>query len=197
MITRYASALTSGTLMTLALLYLMQALISLQPGVQVEPRNRLFVDWIRLVSYPPVQPIQPDINLRDLTLLNPTPSRVPQLATTESIAVPVAKPLPPSRDTGIQFRMPEDGALVNMFRVQPVYPGRALRLGLEGHVIVQFDVDANGQVANAVVLESSHQVFEKSALQAALAFRYKPRVVDGIALPTRGIQNLFTFNMDE
>lgn len=197
MITRYASALTSGTLMTLALLYVMQALISLQPGVQVDPRDPTFVNWIRLPKETPVRPIEPDLNLRDLTLLNPTPTRTPQSAGTESIAVPAAKPLPPPRDTGIQFGMPEDGALVNMFRVQPVYPGRALRLGLEGHVIVQFDVDANGQVVNAVVLESSHPVFEKSAVQAALAFRYKPRVVDGLALPTRGIQNLFRFNMDE
>ena len=197
MLTRYASAITSGTLMTLALLYVMQALISLQPGVTVEPRDPTFVDWIRLVSDTPVQPNEPDIIVEDLTRIVPTPDRNPQSTDLESISVPGAKPLLPPREPGIQLGMPVDGALVNMFRVQPVYPARALQMGLEGHVIVQLDVDAKGQVANAVVVESSHQIFEKSALRAATAFRYKPRVVDGIALPTRGIQNLFRFNMDE
>jgi len=39
-------------------------------------------------------------------------------------------------------------------------------------------------------------VFENSARRAAARFRFKPRVVDGIALETRGIQNLFRFDME-
>tara|TARA_R110002096_G_scaffold161007_3_gene327389 strand:+ start:35767 stop:36360 length:594 start_codon:yes stop_codon:yes gene_type:complete len=197
MLTRYASAITSGTLMTLALLFVMQALISLQPGVKVEPRDPTFVDWIRLIPDTPVQRDEPDINVDDLIRPVHTPQRTPQSTELERISVPGEKPVLPPREPGIQLGMPVDGALVNMFRVQPVYPARAQQMGLEGHVIVQLDVDATGQVANAVVVESSHQIFEKSALRAAMAFRYKPRVVDGIALPTRGIQNLFRFNMDE
>jgi len=84
-----------------------------------------------------------------------------------------------------------------MIKVQPSYPARAAQSGLEGYVIVQFDVRADGTVENAVVLESSNQVFERSALKAASRFRFKPRVVDGVALSTRGVRNLFRFEMED
>lgn len=197
MLTRYASAVTSGTMMTFALLYVMQILISLQPAAEVPTKEPLYVDWVRLIKDTPVARDKPEVIKEKLTQTNYPPERIPQSGDAETITVPGEKPHLPPRDTGIHFDAPVDGALVNMFRVSPTYPVRAQAMGLEGHVIVQFDVDANGQVINPVILESSHRMFEKSAIQAALAFRYKPRVVDGVALPTRGIRNLFTFNMDE
>jgi hypothetical protein len=48
MFARYASAVTTGTLMTFTLLYAMQGLIHLQPGAESEPRTRAIVDWINL-----------------------------------------------------------------------------------------------------------------------------------------------------
>ena len=89
-----------------------------------------------------------------------------------------------------------DGPLVNMIRVKPVYPPPAARKGLEGYVIVQFDVLADGNVANVAVLESSNRVFEASAVRATKKFRFKPRVVDGVAMASTGIQNLFRFEME-
>ena len=40
MFSRYASAISSGTFMTFALLYVMQVLISLQPGAKTDPPTR-------------------------------------------------------------------------------------------------------------------------------------------------------------
>jgi hypothetical protein len=45
MITRYTTAITSGTVMTFGLLYVMQLLIALQPGAASEPRTPIGVDW--------------------------------------------------------------------------------------------------------------------------------------------------------
>ena len=84
-----------------------------------------------------------------------------------------------------------------MVRVTPVYPIRASTRGLEGYVIVQFDVMADGHVANVVVVESTHAVFDSPAIKAAERFKFKPRVVDGVALVTEGIQNLFRFNLED
>ena len=81
-------------------------------------------------------------------------------------------------------------------RVQPVYPVRAQTQGLEGHVLVQFDVMADGTVTNITVIESSHKVFERSAIEAAGRFRFKARVVDGVPQASYGLRNLFTFEME-
>jgi protein TonB len=90
----------------------------------------------------------------------------------------------------------QDGPLVPLVRVSPTYPARAQQAGLEGWVLVQFDVLATGTVANIRVVESSAAVFENSARKAAARFRYKPRIIDGVAIETAGVQNLFRFHME-
>jgi TonB family protein len=68
MFARYASAVTTGTLITCALLYAMQGLINLQPGAESEPRPRTIVDWINLsrqASPPP--PPAPDYDKETIT----------------------------------------------------------------------------------------------------------------------------------
>ena len=89
-----------------------------------------------------------------------------------------------------------DGPLVALVRVEPTYPGAALQKGLEGYVLIKFDVTPQGMVTNVRVIESSHRVFESAARNAAKRFRFKPRVTDGIPQFTAGIQNLFRFEME-
>lgn len=197
MIARYASAATSGTLMTFILLYVMQLLITLQPGAISEAIPPIPTDWISVkIHDTPVQPDRPEITREDLTKTVETPERPLDPTGPDSVRVPRGMPGKPPVVTGIDFSGPVDGALVNMFRVSPNYPTRALALGIEGYVIVQFDVDATGQVINVEVIESSDSVFEKESIRAAERFRYKPRVVDGVALVTRGLQNMFTFKLN-
>ncbi len=197
MFARYASAVSSGTLMTFALLYVMQLLISLQPGAVVDPPQRHFIDFIKMTIDTPVQKREPELQKEDLSKTIETPKRPQQATSTEIIRVPRLTPSKPPGSDGMSVGAPSDHGLVNLVRVSPVYPARALAMGLEGHVIVQFDVDASGRVVNAVVIESSHSVFEKEAIRAAERFRFKARVVDGVPLMSRGIQNMFTFTIDE
>lgn len=197
MLARYASAVTSGTLMTLALLYVMQLLITLQPGAITNAIPPIPTTWLPVkIRDTPVQPDLPEIIKEELTKTVETPERPLDPTGPDSVRVPRGTPGKPPVVTEIDFSGPVDGALVNMFRVSPNYPTRALALGIEGHVIVQFDVDANGQVFNVEVVESSDSIFEKESIRAAERFRYKPRVVDGVALVTRGLQNLFTFKLN-
>ncbi|MDH5214613.1 MAG: energy transducer TonB, partial [Gammaproteobacteria bacterium] len=65
------------------------------------------------------------------------------------------------------------------------------------YVIVSYDVLANGAVANVVVTESSHSVFDDAAIAAAYRFRYKPRIVDGVAIETHGLGNRFVFRIED
>ena len=41
------------------------------------------------------------------------------------------------------------------------------------------------------------QVASLALVKAAERFKFKPRVVDGVALSTRGVQNLFSFRLDD
>jgi protein TonB len=198
MLTRYASAASSSAVVTFALLFVMQLLITLQPGAQTEPRTKMTLGRFILVTPDtPVQARDDFIPKEKLTKTEIEPPRLPYTGDKEAIHVPRTKPPTPT-GTGLpplgEFT---DGALVAMVRVAPVYPARAIARELEGYVVVQFDVMTNGQVTNAVVVESSDSVFDTAAIKAAEKFKFKPRIVDGVALESYGIQNLFRFSLDE
>ena len=81
--------------------------------------------------------------------------------------------------------------------MEPRYPMEALLRRLEGTVLFESDVAANGTVSQARVVESSSRVFENAALAAAKRFRYKPRVVDGVAVPVSGVRYQFRFELSD
>ena len=198
MIARYASAATSGAIITFSLFVSMQALIELQPGAQSEPRVRTQLNFVRL--HKPESPIQTlDTQFRKEELTDapiPPPAR-PAVSDRETINLPRNSPLPPSDTSRMTIGRFSDGPLVALVRVEPTYPARALAQGLQGYALVQFDVTVQGRVTNAVVIESSHSVFDGAAIKAAQKFKFKPRIVDGVSLETYGIQNLFRFELDE
>ncbi len=99
-----------------------------------------------------------------------------------------------------------DGEYLPIVKVQPNYPSRALSRGIEGYVIVEFTVTTNGSVRDPVVIEgmagrngqySESSIFNSSALKAASKFKYKPRVVDGVAIEVPGVRNKITFAIAE
>ena len=70
-------------------------------------------------------------------------------------------------------------------------------LGIEGYVIVSFTVTATGSVRDCVIVESSNAIFNRSAVQAALKFKYKPRLVDGVAVEVHGVQTKLSYAFEE
>ncbi len=91
-----------------------------------------------------------------------------------------------------------DGDMLPIVKVQPQYPRRALSRGIEGYVIVQFTVTQRGGVKDAIVVDSvpKTDVFHKSAINAALKFKYKPKVVDGKPVEVPGVRNKITFQIE-
>ena len=62
--------------------------------------------------------------------------------------------------------------------VQPLYPDSALRQGLEGEVLVEFELGLDGDViATRVVSAQPEHVFDAAALQALRWWRYDPATV--------------------
>ncbi len=62
-------------------------------------------------------------------------------------------------------------------------------------MLLEFTVTTTGAVRDPVVLESSNRIFEKAAIDAALKFKYKPRVVDGQPIEVAGVINQITFEI--
>ena len=198
MLIRYASAITAGTLVSLSLLYVMQALVSVQPGVVSDPRPRFELRWIRLAdrqSPPLAEDRLPD--REDLTQSPTPPGHERDGGDGIEIRFPPPGPGPVPGYEGAPGLAMVDGPLVALVRVEAAYPPPASTRGLEGYVVVQFDVLADGHVANVSVIESSHRVFERAAVAAAQRFIYKPRVANGEPQVTTGIRNLFRFRLDD
>lgn len=90
-----------------------------------------------------------------------------------------------------------DGEYLPIVKVAPVYPRRALSRGIEGYVIVEFTVTKQGSVRDPVVVEANPAgIFEQAAIDAAMKFKYKPRVVNGEPAEVSGIQNRISFEID-
>ena len=197
MISRYTTAVMSGTCVTVTLLFLMQYLISMEPADSPPVE---FDKWHFLPTFVE-EPVEPDIlepEFRDLTEpVEPDPRPQPRndFDTEFGISVPITPQTPAKHD--VHFGVgASDSPLVAFLRVEPHYPPRAEQLGLDGWVIVQFDVLPDGTVTNVSIVESSHRLFESAAIKAAKRFRYKAKVVDGVAQTTRGVRSRFRFEME-
>ena len=90
-----------------------------------------------------------------------------------------------------------DGEYLPIVRVAPQYPSRAAENGIEGWVLVEFTVTAEGTAADVIVVESSHQMFERNAVKAAERFKFKPRVVDGEPIESLGVRNRIEFKLED
>jgi protein TonB len=91
-----------------------------------------------------------------------------------------------------------DGEYLPIVKVAPIYPRRAQTRGISGYCIVEYTVMASGAIKDPVAVDCQPSgVFEKASVKASLKFKYKPRVVDGEAIEVAGVQNKFTYELEE
>lgn len=84
-------------------------------------------------------------------------------------------------------------------KVAPRYPRRAQTRKICGSCAVEYTVSSKGTVVDPKVIPGQCRpkgVFENASLKAAEKFKYKPRVVDGVAVPVIGVRNRFTFELE-
>jgi protein TonB len=196
MFARYTASFGSAVVVTSALLFVMQLMVSTGASARTESRLFRVQEFVR-VARALVEPIP-------RTLPDPIPDpqpppdrpRVPG-GHEGGPGIPIGEPTPPPIDPiGPRGFGQVDGDLLPIVKVVPNYPAAAIRRELEGFVIVRFTVTRSGAVADVEVEESSHQIFEKAAIDAAYRFRYRPRVVDGEAIEVPGNRNRLTFELD-
>lgn len=90
-----------------------------------------------------------------------------------------------------------DGEYLPIVKVAPIYPRRAQTRGITGYCIVEYTVTKNGSIRDPQAVDCSPSgVFERASVKAAEKFKYKPRVVDGEPIEVAGVQNKFTFELE-
>lgn len=201
-----------GTFVAIALFLMMSGMISGAGGANERRNSMLNLDFIRL-NLDEIENIR-----RRLPPPEPEKTaRVPELAQPEleSQEIP-SQPMPeiemPDIDiSGVRVgsaiemgrfstamlmgKYTEDGDIVPILRVEPIYPTVAMMRKIGGWVDVEYIVMPDGSVAQARVVASQPKgMFEKSALRAINKWKFKPRVVNGQPVP-REVSQRINFNV--
>ena len=91
-----------------------------------------------------------------------------------------------------------DGEYLPIVKVAPIYPRRAQTRGITGYCIVEYTVTTSGAIRDPRPVDCQPEgVFESASVKAAEKFKYKPRVVDGQAIEVAGVQNKFTYELEQ
>ncbi len=192
---RYVTASVLGAIATIGLLTLMQALIADPKPAEAAPFEGDSVDWVRLLE--DRDPERIDRRPERITPPDDPPPKPPPPIIGGDRGQEIVLPgpyVPPKRDPDLSFS--QDGEYLPITRVQPIYPRRALSRGLEGYVLVEFVVTETGTVRDPVVLLADPPgYFDRAALNAVLKFKYKPRVVDGVAMDVPGVRTRIVFEI--
>lgn len=79
----------------------------------------------------------------------------------------------------------------------PAYPEAAREQGIEGFVLVRYDISVDGRVVRAQVTESEPPgVFDAAALAAVRSWTFNPAVVDGEPQPESGRVSRVAFKLE-
>lgn len=89
-----------------------------------------------------------------------------------------------------------DGDLLPLQRIPPQYPRDAARGGITGWVQLEVLVNADGSVRSAKVVDAKPRgIFEASAVQAVMRWKFKPKIENGKPVEQRGSQKI-EFNLN-
>lgn len=187
---------------TLGLFTLMQALIKSGDQQLTEPPQGSVLDFVRVKKDEVIE--QKDRKPKKLPKPEQPPPDLPQPEMDTASSDSQGTSFDFSADVGAEMVLEGglalesgDGEYLPIVKVAPVYPRRALSRGIEGYVIVEFTVTKQGAVSAPRIIEAEPAgIFEQAAVDAALKFKYKPRVINGEATEVAGVQNRISFQID-
>jgi protein TonB len=202
-IVRLIIGIILGLVVTAALFWTMQYLIETADRELNEGASGNLVDFVRLKrdesiqrrQLKPKKPPPPDAPPPQ----PPTPQLENLNPNAEKIAISAA-PVETDIEMSGGFSLGVgEGDYLPIVKVAPIYPQRALSRGIEGFCVVQYTVTKQGTIRDPFVIEDqcTSSLFHRASIQAALKFKYKPRVIDGQAVEVPGVQNKFTYEIEQ
>jgi protein TonB len=194
---------------TFGLFLFMQTLISSGSGEHAE------LDAIAGIHFGPVE-IPEDIVTRSRQIpkkppppKNPPPPPKMQISRAEQPAQDMPQINIPQLDVPLvggegmfignfqQVDKTAEGDIIPVVVIRPMYPRDAAIDGIEGWVKLEFTITATGTVKDARVIDANPaRIFNREAVRAILKWKFKPRVVDGVAVERRATQ-IIDFNLHD
>lgn len=202
MVARHSIAALLALSITFGLFYLMQYLISMGSDRGANIRKGQVIEFVRLKRDTATQTRKRELPKKEKP---PEPPPPPELQMSQNDApdansMAIAAPdlsAGPDLGSGPNLGAPSDSDSVPLVRVPPQYPIRAAERGIEGWVVLQFTITATGTVENPTVLDAQpKRIFDRAAIRALKKWKYRPRVVDGVAI-SRVEEVRLTFDLDD
>lgn len=191
----------SGAVIAFLLYWLMSVLVAAGVNALTDAPKGRIVDFVRVPNppqlrteqpkpeKPPKPEVAPEMPPIETATVKPTGNTVDigDMEIDSSLAV----------DTGAGLSA-SDGEYLPIVKVAPQYPSRAQSRGIEGWVLLRFTVTETGAVIDPEVIDAEPAgVFDNAAKKAVLRFKYKPRVIDGVARKVPGVEHLITFELEK
>lgn len=202
---RLGLALLSGLLVSLALFWLMQFMISNNQQSFKKSETLQMTEFVRLKRETKLKTRERKIPEEPKPEKQPPPPPQMQMERTQIIqealpdmAIPnLDIPMQSSRFAGSAISGVQMGKgkistnVIPLVRIPPRYPMRAARRRIEGWVKVEFTITEEGRVKDAVVVEAQpSDVFDQAALRAIAKWKFKPKIIDGETFEQRAVQVL-------
>ncbi len=200
---RLAIGLVMALSVTLSLFWVMQYLIATADRSLNDDVAGNLLDFVRVKrdetirrkQLKPKKPPQPDTPPPQ----PPTPKMDDLNPNAEKIAISAVPVETDIEMTGGFSLGVGEGDYLPIVKVAPIYPNRALTRGVEGFCVVQYTVTNLGTTKDPFVItdQCTSSLFHRASVNAALKFKYKPRIIDGEAVEVPGVQNKFTYEITE
>ena len=199
---RYLSAMILGVIISLALFFLMQALIDSGEQDYRASNEGQIMEFIRIKD-------DENLSFKDrIKPKKPTPPKEPPpppklivekqaKPTVNKIKIEIPNIELPTIAGGGPFlgnwqgNPLAEGDVLPIVRIDPQWPREALAKGIEGYVVVEVTIASDGSVRGASIIESvPKRMFDRNVIRAVLKWKFKPRIINGVPVERKAIQTL-------
>lgn len=200
----FSISIILGALVSLALFWLMQVMISNNQQGFKKTENLQMTEFVRLKRETKLQtkdreiPDEPPPEKRppppqmQMQQVHVTQNNVPQMDM-PNLDIPLqTRNFSSSSMDGIQVGTGGISTnVIPLVRIPPSYPMRAANRRIEGWVKVEFTITEEGTVKDAVVVDAQPaKVFDRAALRAIKRWKFKAKIIGGEAFEQRAVQVL-------
>lgn len=177
-------AIIGGGVMTFAAFAFMQYLISAEQRADIKMGPDITVE---IYQVPEDSKVQVKQTLPPPPVTQVPPKTPPRPAAENPDTIIISDATPTMTFDGIGDSLSKainqpTGDATPIVRINPKYPPVAARDGIEGWVQISFSISPTGEVIDPVIIDAEpKRVFDREAIRAIKRWKYRPKVVEGVA----------------
>lgn len=193
------STISLAGLITFSLFAVMAALVANNQSAPAEPKPTVPITVMQAPEDSKVNKIErPKPKPPEPPKAQPKPTKMAAETSSEPTGYVRNITMPQIQtSTGIgSFNKPVDSDARPVVRVNPKYPIEAATKGIEGWVLLSFNINEIGAVTNVQVIDSKpKRTFDSAARKALKKWKYRAKVVNGKAITQENLTVQLDFTM--